>query len=300
MTTATPIPTAFNHAEHEQQLRKLFELAEDNQLAVQDAIACLSAEREALSKERLALAKASVNSAEVSETLRRATAEAIPAIAAAADKSIQAAMERVQASTAQTHDALRHSVADATEHFRRTASEAVPAVERAADRVVKESMERALGLTHETTHRLWGTTAAPVVERLGTVAQLAHEMEARILRAGHRHAWQWTALSVLGVVATVVVAVVGVQQIKAQQAEVVRQQADLAAQRLALSQEMERMQASVEFLEKKGGLIRLNKCGPEQRLCIEVATDQGNQRGSFRGPWSDVKNERTFVIPRGY
>jgi hypothetical protein len=251
-TATTPPSPAFNYAEHDKQLRKLFELAEDNQLAVQDAIACLSSEREALSKERLTLAKASVNSAEVSETLRRATADAIPAIAEAADKSIQSAMDR------------------------------------------------ALGVTHDAVTRLWSGTTAPAVERIGSVAKMANEMEARIRHAGYRHAWQWTALSALGVLATLVVAVVGVQQIKAQQTEVQRQQAELTAQRQAFSEEMARMQASVVFLERKGGRIRLNKCGPEQRLCIEVAPDQGNNRGGFRGPWNDAKNERTFVIPRGY
>lgn len=246
MTTPTPPTPAFNYAEHDKQLRKLFELAEDNQLAVQDAIACLSAEREALSKERLTLSKASVNSAEVSETLRRATADAIPAIAQAADKSIQSAMDR------------------------------------------------ALGLTQDAVKRHWSGTTASAVERMASL------MDARIRRAGYRHAWQWTALSALGVVATVLVAVVGVQQLKAQQAEVQRQQAALVAERQAFSEELARMQASVVFLEKKGGRIRLDKCGPEQRLCIEVAADQGNNRGNFRGPWSDANKERTFVIPRGY
>lgn len=160
-------------------------------------------------------------------------------------------------------------------------------------------MDRALCLTQDVANRIWNGTTAPVLERVGTLAQMAHEMESRIRRVGDRHAWQWTALSALGVAATVVVAVVGVQQIKAQQAEVQRQQAELAAQRQAFSEEMARMQASVAFLEKKGGRIRLDKCGPEQRLCIEVATDQGNSRSSLRGPWADPKNERTFVIPRG-
>lgn len=250
--STTPSSPAFNYAEHDKQLRQLFELAEDNQLAVQDAIACLSAEREALTKGHLTLAKASVNSAEVSETLHRATADAIPTIAQAADKSIQSAMGR------------------------------------------------ALGLTQDAVTRLWSGTVAPTVERIGSVAQMSSVMEARIRRAGYRHAWQWTALSALGVVATVVVAVVGVQQLKAQQAEVQRQQAALVTERQAFSEEMARMQASVVFLEKKGGRIRLDKCGPEQRLCIEVAADQGNNRDNIRGPWNDANNKRTFVIPRGY
>jgi hypothetical protein len=66
------------------------------------------------------------------------------------------------------------------------------------------------------------------------------------------------------------------------------------------SEEMARMQASVTFLEKKGGRIQLSKCGPEQRLCIEVTPDQGNGRNNFRGVWSDATHERSFVIPKGY
>jgi hypothetical protein len=284
MNTVAPVSL-----DHEKKLRQLFELAEDNQLAVQDAIACLSAEREALAKERIALAKASVNSAEVSDTLRKATAEAIPAIAAAADKSIQASMERALASTT-----------EAAESFRRTATEAVPAMERAADRAITTSMERALGLTQDAASRIWTGAATPVVERFSTVTLAAQEMELRIRRAGYRHAWQWTALTALGVVATVVVAVVGVQQLKSQQAEVQRQQAELLAQKTAFSEEMARMQASVTFLEKKGGRIRLDKCGPEARLCIEVAADQGNGRNNFRGTWFSSDNQKSFVIPKGY
>ena len=280
----------------EQILRQLFELAEDNQLAVQDAIACLASEREAFAKERTALVKAAVNSAEVSDALRKATAAALPAIAAAADKSIQTSMQRVLDSTSES---LRHAGVDASEQLRRTASEALPAIERAADRSIKDAMERALGLTEQAASRIW-TGAAPVVERFSSVTHAALEVEARIRRAGYRHAWQWTALTALGVVATVVVAVVGVQQLKSQQAEVQRQQADLQAQKAAFSEEMARMQASVTFLEKKGGRIQLDKCGPEQRLCIEVAPDQGSGRANFKGSWYDSSGLKSYVIPKGY
>ena len=279
--------------EHEKKLQQLFELAEDNQLAVQDAIACLTAEREALARERMVLAKASVNSAEVSDTLRKATAQAIPAIAAAADKSIQASMERALASSHDANEAFRRATVDASDNLRRTATEAVPAIERAADRVIKDSMERALGLTQDAASRIWTGTAAPVVEHFSTVTQMAVEMETRIRRAGYRHAWQWTALTALGVVATIVVAVVGVQQLKSQQA-------DLQTQKAAFSEEMARMQASVTFLEKKGGRIHLDKCGPDGRLCFEVAADQGIGRNNFKGAWFNSDNQKSFVIPKGY
>jgi hypothetical protein len=238
--------------EQDKQLRQLFELAEDNQLAVQDAIACLAAEREAFAKERTALLKSAVNSAEVSDTLRRATAQAIPTIEAAAEKAI------------------------------------------------KTSMEKVLGFTSDAAAQVWGTAATPVLERFSSVVQMAHVVEERVQQAGTRYAWQWSALSLLGIVATIVVAAVGVQQLKSQQAEVQRQQTELQQQKAAFTDEMARMQASVTFLERKGGRIRLEKCGPEQRMCIEVAADQGNGRGNFKGAWSVSENQKSFVIPQGY
>ena len=209
---------ADNTLHYERNLRQLLELAQDNQHAVQDAIACLTAEREALTKELLALLKSTLHSAEVSETVRRATAGAIPRLEAAAEKTLHTATE----------------------------------------------------------------------------------VEARAKKAGYRYAWQWTALATLGVAAVVTVTFVGVKQLQAQEVEVQRQQVELLVQKQAFSQEMARMQATIAFLEKKGARIQLDKCGPEQRPCIEVATDQGRGRNRFRGPWSDIKNERTFVIPKGY
>jgi hypothetical protein len=237
---------------HEKKLRELIELAEDNQLAVQDAIACLSAEREAFVRERTALVKSTVNSAEVSDTLRRATAQAIPALEAAADKAIQSAVGKL------------------------------------------------MGLTADAAAPQWSEATNAVFERLGSAVQLAGAVEDRVKAAGRRLTWQGTALWAVGCAATVAVAATGVQQIRFQQVELQRQQAELQAQRTAFSEDLARMQASVTFLEKKGGRIRMSKCGPEQRLCIEVAPDQGHGRSNFRGVWSDDANERSYVIPRGY
>lgn len=284
----------------EQILRQLFELAEDNQLAVQDAIACLASEREAFAKERTALVKAAVNSAEVSDALRKATAAALPAIAAAADQSIRASLERALDSALEANASVRRAADDACDTLRRTASQAVPAIERAADQSIKDAMERALGLTEQAASQHWTGRAAPLLDRFGGVAHAALEVESRIRRAGYRHAWQWAALTTLGVVATLVVAVVGVQQLKSLQAELQRQQADVQAQRAAFSEEMARMQASVTFLEKKGARIQLEKCGPEQRLCIEVAPDQGSGRANFKGSWYDSSGLKSYVIPKGY
>ncbi|QDL54673.1 hypothetical protein [Rhodoferax aquaticus] len=244
------------HEQHEQRLRQLFELAQDNQHAVEDAIACLTAEREAFTKERLALLKTATSSAEVANSVQRAMAQAVPAVSQAAEQALERAMQRV------------------------------------------------LGVTHDAANQAVGEASTPVMERLGTLLQTAVEVETRMHQARSRQAWQWTALATLGVAATLAVAVVGVQQLRAQRADILAQQAELQAQKQAFSEDMARMQATVAFLEKKGGRIQLSKCGPEQRTCLEVASDQGSPRTAYRGPWvvadSQSGKERSYVIPKGY
>lgn len=275
--------------EQEKKLRQLLELAEDNQQAVQDAIACLTAEREAFATERAALMKTATSSAEVSDTLRRATAQAFPAIEAAADKAMQSAVGR-----------LMDMTADA-------AAQATPAIEAAADKAIQSAVGKLMGLTADAAAPQWSNAADAALERFGSVVRMAGVVEERMKAASHRLAWQWAALCALGLVATVVVAATSVQMIRSQQTELQRQQADLQrqqaelqGQKTAFSEDLSRMQASVTYLEKKGGRIRLSKCGPEQRLCIEVAPDQGLGRSNFRGVWSDDTNGRSYVIPKGY
>jgi hypothetical protein len=162
---------------------------------VQDAITALGFEREAFAKERASLLKTTVNSAEVSDTLRRATAHAIPTIEAAAEKAIASAMEK------------------------------------------------ALGFTGNAAAQVWGTAATPVLERFSRVVQTAQGVEERVRQISVRYAWQWAVMSVLGI---------------------------------------------------------LDKCGPEGRLCIEVAPDQGIGRGNFKGAWVDSSTLKSFVIPKGW
>ena len=64
---------------------------------------------------------------------------------------------------------------------------------------------------------------------------------------------------------------------------------------------MAELQANVAALEKRGGRIRLDKCGPDGRLCVEIARDQGSGgQVPYAGSWQSSDKQRQYVIPRGY
>lgn len=228
----------------EKQIEKLIELAEDNQLAVQDAIACLTAEREAFSKERGALMKASAGTADMAETLKRLTAQAIPTIEAAAHQAIQ------------------------------------------------EAMGKLLGMTSQSASQAMGDVAQPILERFSNVVQMADAVEKRVQQTSSRAQRQWLLGWVVGLGSVAALSVASVLYVRSLQA-------DLAAQKTAFAAEVLQMRDTVAALERRGGRIRMDRCGPENRLCFEAASDQGG-RDPFRGVWFDANKQKSFVIPKGY
>lgn len=230
-------------AEHKEKLRELFELAEDNQLAVQDAIACFTAEREAFTKERLALAKASTQAAQVNETLKTLTERAIPVLQSTVENAIHASVMGVDSTS--------------------------------------------------TNQNILGNAAKPILERFSSIAEMTDALQGKVYSATQRLAWQWTLVVVLGLLSTIAVAYFSIQVIKSDREQ-------LAQDKAAFAAEVAQMQSTVLALERRGGRIRVDKCGPESRLCIEVSTDQGRGREMFKGAWYDNIKQAYFVIPRGY
>ena len=210
----------------------------------------------------------------------------------------RAALARERASAAKAK--AKHDVVDASAGHRPADAQAAPGVEAAVEKAVKSSMARVLGFASTTGEPAWGTKATPVLVRFSSVTEMANVVADRIKEAANRHVWQWAALYLLCMAATGAVAMVAVQEIRAQQQDVLRAQSDLKDQKAAFAEEMARMQANVTYLAKEGGRIRLEQCGPQQRLCIEVSPDQGKGSNDFRGRWSDGTDQRTFVIPKGY
>ncbi len=73
--------------------------------------------------------------------------------------------------------------------------------------------------------------------------------------------------------------------------------AQATLERLAI----EREQATLTALDKRAGRVRWGYCGPQNRLCFEIAPDQGGRTSvPYQGAWQNTHTGAQFVIPRGY
>ncbi len=70
----------------------------------------------------------------------------------------------------------------------------------------------------------------------------------------------------------------------------------------SLRVEKAQLEANIADLAKRGGRIKLDRCGPANRLCVEITPAQGEGQGqaNFQGSWVSNDNRRQFVIPKGY
>jgi len=70
----------------------------------------------------------------------------------------------------------------------------------------------------------------------------------------------------------------------------------------ALRSEKVELEANLEDLHKRGGRIKLYKCGPEDRLCIRITSKQGvaPSQTNLPGAWDNSEGTQSFVIPHGY
>lgn len=85
----------------QQQLFTLMALAEEQQKAVQAAIEVLAVERAALAKERAAVARAAASVAGVADEVRKAAADAVPALKKAAGEAVGASVKQSLAGAAE-------------------------------------------------------------------------------------------------------------------------------------------------------------------------------------------------------
>lgn len=70
----------------------------------------------------------------------------------------------------------------------------------------------------------------------------------------------------------------------------------------ALRSEKAELEANIANLTTRGGKIKLDKCGPANRLCVEITPAQGAGPGQadFQGSWVSNDNRHRYVIPKGY
>lgn len=70
----------------------------------------------------------------------------------------------------------------------------------------------------------------------------------------------------------------------------------------ALRLEKAELEANITDLTKRGGRMKLERCGPENRLCVLITPKQGAAQGQndFQGSWLSSDGRQRFVIPHGY
>ena len=174
-------------------------------------------------------------------------------------------------------------------------AEAVPVIHEA----VSASVAKSLASASDEAAKALSEAAKPILDSLSSVVRAADAIEGKLSRATASFGWKWIALAG-GAAAGGIVAVVliGWLSIWWQRHEV----QSLLDQKAALQGEVVELQANVATLEKKGGRIKLDKCGPESRLCIEITPNQGKGKSleDFHGSWTDQSEKRRFVIPMGY
>jgi hypothetical protein len=69
-----------------------------------------------------------------------------------------------------------------------------------------------------------------------------------------------------------------------------------------LRSEKAQLEANIADLTKRGGRIKLDRCGPANRVCVEITPAQGEGQGQadFQGSWVSNDNRHRYVIPKGY
>ncbi len=203
------------------------------------------------------------------------------AVAEEHQKAVQVALDGLAAERAALSQAAANVVGVTAE------------VKRAAAEAVELSVTQSLAQVSAEAAEALGEAAKPVLGRLSGVVLAASEAEGAMKRAGQWFAWKWVAVAAGGLMGVCLVAYASLTW-QLHQVESLREQ------KAALAADVAQLQASVATLEKRGGRIRLNRCGPEGRLCVEIAPHQGKGMTDFRGSWEDRQHNRRFVIPKGY
>ncbi len=68
----------------------------------------------------------------------------------------------------------------------------------------------------------------------------------------------------------------------------------------ALRSEKAELETTIAALEKRGGRMKIERCGPQSRLCVRIAPKQGDGIPVFRGPFQSPDGKDSYVIPYGY
>lgn len=218
-------------------------------------------------------------------------------------KGISAALEALaaeRAALAKERAAVAQaaaSVSGVANDVRKAAAEAVPRLEKAVEGSVQVSVSDSFCEVSEAAVGALDRASKPVVERLAGVTRSLGEMEGRMSKAVSSFGWRWALVAggtAAGAIACVLLA--GWLSVWWQRHQV----ETLVEQKAQLQVDVAELQTNVDALAKKGGRIRLEHCGPESRLCVEITPNQGKGLEDFPGSWRNEEQTRRYVIPKGY
>lgn len=189
-----------------------------------------------------------------------------------------AALEQQEAAKAAV-DALvqeRSKLSAAIESIKNTSSSLQTATGSAATKAVTETLSKA---------------PKTAVEALGAATEALDDAADRVRDAGAWVSWKFAVVFALAGAAAV-----------ATNYAIGRFTLPDRAEIEALRSEKAELEANIADLARRGGRIKLEKCGSKDRLCMRITSKQGTAPGQtdFQGAWMNNDRSQHFVIPYGY
>lgn len=162
-------------------------------------------------------------------------------------------------------------------------------VRRAVDESITQSFD---GFSSAAANAI-DSAVKPAINGLSDVMRAAIEAEGQLKNASQWFAWKWVAVLGAGIAMVSLFAWASVWWQREQVGQLIQQ-------RDALEVSVAELQANIAALDAKGGRIKLSKCGPSARLCVEASRNQGAGETNWKAPWADNTTGQQYVIPKGY
>lgn len=191
------------------------------------------------------------------------------------------------------------SVGESAASVEQAAKNAGPALHKAAGDAVGLAVKNALAGASGTAVAAMEDASRPILVKLSNVAAAVGDAEERLNGVTASFGWKWaviaggTLICTLGVFMAFAWAMVGWHRYEVER---------LNEQKIQLLGAVADLKDQVDILEKKGGKIKFNRCGSDNRLCVEITPSQGKDvtQTDFHGSWQSSDGKKRFVIPKGY
>lgn len=185
------------------------------------------------------------------------------------------------------------------EAVKQAAKDVNPAVKIGAEKAVKSAVAELLSGIAGDTKTALDEALKPIIGDLVGAARSASQVEEKLNRVTATFGRKWTRVTVgTGVALVAVISLFAWGSIWYQRSQVEK----LIAEKSALQIQVAELQDGVNQLAKRGGRIKLGLCGPKNRLCVQIESNQGDgaAQQDFKGAWYSDDGKTQFVIPKGY